>query len=88
MPKNVKYKLRRNVTMEEFFWLEHDLKKGTVLYEHKGQAYFYLKGCKRPVVIEPNRFPFFDVLAERGLLIEKRKPKKYRLFVEETSSKK
>lgn len=88
MPKNVKYKLRRDVTQEQFFWLEQDLKKGTVLYEHKGQAYFYLKGCKRPVVIEPNRFPFFDVLAERGLLIEKRKPKKYRLFVDEPSSKK
>lgn len=76
MPRNVKYKLRRAVTQKEFFWLEEDIKKGTVLYEHKGQAYFHLKGYKRPVVIEPNRFPFFYILGQRGFLIEKRKPKK------------
>jgi hypothetical protein len=55
------YEIIRDLSIDECFWLEEPIPKGTIVFEFNGNTY----GCISPngiaVSMKPNENPFFEV---------------------------
>ena len=57
----MKYKLNRDVTQEECFWLKRDREKGEIVYEYNGCTYGCITNAGIACTEEYNKTPFFEL---------------------------
>lgn len=53
--------ITRDISKEEYHWLDNDIKKGTIVYEFKGVTYGCISDNGIPVSLEKDTTPFFEV---------------------------
>ena len=53
--------LKRDVTREEFGWIERDYKMGEIIYEYTGCTYGCIGKHGKAFSEKPNRTPFFEL---------------------------
>lgn len=54
-------KITRDLTQNEFPWLDGDIKKGSIVYKYYGYTYGCIRSGGVAVTNKPDKTPFFEV---------------------------
>jgi len=57
----MKYKLKRNVTKNEFHWLDRDFLKGEIVYRYNGSTYGCCTRNGVACTLGKEKIPFFEL---------------------------